>query len=155
MQELLTDTELDPAAAAFMSHGLRALAHIDGLHTSELALVEEFEHAMGIPPGDARKFDMQGGAVLPQSEQKEAFFRTLQLMALADGRVSAREREWMAKVGGELGISEERQDVLAVDARKYMLSSLAGVTAFREQAVAVGQSLGLSTEQIDEVLGGG
>lgn len=154
MQELLTDLELDPNAAAFMSHGLRALAHLDGLHTSELALVEEFERAMGIPAGDARKFDAQGSGALTGVPEKEAFFRTLQLMALADGRVSSREREWMAKVARELGLSDERQAVLAVDARKYMLSSLAGVTAFREQAVAVGHSLGLNDAQIDEVLGG-
>jgi hypothetical protein len=153
MRELLSDTELDPGAAAFMAHGLRALAHLDGIHTSELALVEEFERSMGVPPGDPKKFDPTGGGPLGDAAQKEAFFRTLQLMALADGRVSAREREWMARVAGELGIPEARQAELSVDARKYMLSSLAGVTAFREQAVSVGHSLGLTAAQIEDVLG--
>jgi hypothetical protein len=154
MRELLNDTDLAPDAAAFMSHGLRALAHLDGIHTSELALVEEFERSMGIPAGDHRKFDPAGGGPLADSAQKEAFYRTLQLMALADGRVSAREDTWIENVAGELGIAADRQKTLAVDARKYMLSSLAGVTAFREQAVAVGRSLGLSDEQIQDVLGG-
>ncbi len=153
MRELLNDTDLAPEAATFMSHGLRALAHLDGIHTSELALVEEFERSLGIPAGDPRKFDPSGGGPLADTEQKEAFFRTLQLMALADGRVSAREGQWIANVAGELGIEASRQEALAIDARKYMLSSLAGVTAFKEQAVAVGRSLGLSDAQIEEVLG--
>lgn len=152
MRDLLTDTDITPSAAAFMANGLRALAHLDGIHTSELALVEEFERSMGIPAGDAKKFDTADVGPLDDA-QREAFLRTLQLMALADGRVSARESEWIGRVASEFGVSAERQAELAVEARKYMLSSLAGVTAFREQAVAVGRSLGLSDAQIEDVLG--
>ncbi len=152
MQELKSDVAISQEAASYIAQGLRALAHLDGIHTSELALVEAFERAYELPPKDGKDFDPAGGGPLV-GEEKEVFLHTLQLMALADGRISGREAAWIERVSEQLEIDAARRNELERDAKMQMLSSLAGVTAFREQAVGVGRSLGLSDADIDDVLG--
>ncbi len=152
MQELKSDVALSQEAARYIAQGLRALAYLDGLHTSELALVEAFERAYELPPTDGKDFDPAGGGPLA-GDEKEVFLRTLQLMALADGRISGSEASWIERVSEQLEIDAARCKELERDAKMQMLSSLSGVTAFREQAVGVGRSLGLSDADIDDVLG--
>ncbi len=153
MIEIFADLDLSKDAAAYIAQGLRALAGCDGLHNNELALVEEFERGVGIDPTDADDFASAGGGPLESGEQREIFLRSLQLLALADGGISDREKEWINTVCADLGISGDRRDELAVEAKKYLLSSLKGVRAFRAQAIGVGRSLGLSEADIEEVLG--
>ncbi len=153
MIEFFGEVDLTPDAAAYIAQGLRALADCDGLHTNELALVEEFERGVGISPTDAADFSSAGGGPLSGAGQKELFLSSLQLLALADGRISAREAEWIDGVSADLGIADGRKDELAVQAKKYLLGSLAGVEAFKAQAVEVGRSLGLSDADIADVLG--
>jgi hypothetical protein len=152
MLQLFEELEITPESAAWMASGMRALAGCDGFHTAELALIDEFERGLGVDASAADDFDART-CPFDSEQEREVFVRSLQLMALADGRKSSRESEWIDRVCGCLGISDERKDALERDARKFLLSSLAGVTAFREQAVSIGQSLGLSDEDIDEVLG--
>jgi len=151
MLELFKDVDLTQEAAAWMAQGLRALASCDGLHTSELALVEAFERELGIDPTDPADFNATVSPLTGATEA-ELFVRSLQLMALADGRISAREEEWIAGVSGNLGVDAGRRAELAIESKKYLLSSLAGVSAFRDQAEGIGRSLGLSPEDIASVL---
>lgn len=153
MIEFFGEVDLNPDAAAYIAQGLRALASCDGLHTNELALVEEFERGVGIPPTDGADFASDGGGPLGDTSERELFLSSLQLMALADGRISSREAEWIDRVSSDLGIDADRREVLAVRAKKYLLGSLAGVKAFRDQAEDVGRSLGLSDEDIADALG--
>ncbi len=152
MIELFADVDLSNDAAAYIASGLRALAGCDGFHTNEIALVEEFERGVGIDPTSASDFQSAGGGPLKDDSERELFLSSLQLLALADGRISAREDEWITSVSSDLGIGEARRQELAVQAKQYLLSSLAGVNAFRAQAEAVGKSLGLTDAQIAEVL---
>jgi len=152
MIELFADLDLSKDAAAYIASGLRALAACDGLHNNELALVEEFERGIGIDATDAADFQSAGGGPLASGRERELFLSSLQLLALADGRISSREEAWIDGVCTDLGIAGGRRDELAIQARQYLLSSLAGVSAFREQAEGVGRQLGLTPEQIAEVL---
>ncbi len=140
MLELFKDVELSNEAASWMAQGLRALASCDGLHTSELALVEAFERELGLDPTDPADFSASANPLTGDTET-ELFVRSLQLMALADGRISA------------LGVADARRAELAVESKKFLLGSLAGVSAFRAQAEQVGRSLGLSDADIASVLG--
>jgi len=152
MLEMFEGLEISKESAAWMASGLRALADCDGLHTAELALVEDFERSLGLDPTDGTGFDARTSP-LGSDDEREVFVRSLQLLALADGQKSSRESEWLEQVCDCLGISAERQTALERDAKMFLLSSLAGVTAFRDQAVGIGHSLGLSQEDIDAVLG--
>lgn len=152
MLQMFEDLEISKESASWMASGLRSLADCDGLHTAELALIEEFERSIGIDPTDGADFDGRNSP-LGSDEEREVFIRSLQLLALADGVKSSREGEWIDRVCSCLNISDERQAALEREAKMFLLSSLAGVTAFRDKAVGVGESLGLSAEDIDEVLG--
>ena len=152
MIQLFEHLDISAESAAWIASGLRALASCDGFHTAELALVEEFERSLGIAKSNDDEFDA-GTSPLQSTEEREVFVCSLQLMSLADGRKSSREEEWIIGVCADLGVAEARRLELEIDAKKFLLSSLAGVTTFRAQAVSIGQSLGLSDEAIDEVLG--
>ncbi|MCP4869880.1 MAG: hypothetical protein GY898_14310 [Proteobacteria bacterium] len=152
MIELFADVDLSQDAAAYIASGLRALADCDGLHNNELALVEEFERGVGIDPTNGGDFAAAGGGPLSSDKERELFLSSLQLLALADGRISDREDEWINAVCSDLGITGDRKDELAVQAKQYLLGSLAGVSAFRPQAEAVGHQLGLTDTQISAVL---
>ncbi len=153
MIELFADLDLSKEAAAYIAGGLRALAACDGTHANEIALVEEFERGLGLEAADGDAFELASGGPLATDQEKEIFLRSLQLMALADGRISSREKVWIDDAAGGLGISDGRKDELAVEAKKFLLGSLAGVNAFYEQAYNVGRSLGLDEAAILEVLG--
>jgi hypothetical protein len=153
MLELFADLDLSTDAAAYIAQGLRSLAACDGTHANEIALVEEFERGLNLEPGDGDAFELADGGPLTTLAERELFMRSLQLMALADGRISTREKVWIDEAAGELGINDERKDELAVEARKFLLGSLAGVKAFYKQAFGVGLSLGLAEADIVEILG--
>ena len=153
MIELFADLDLSTEAAAYIAQGLRALAACDGTHANEIALVEEFERGLALDPTDGDAFDLAGGGPLTTTQEKELFLRSLQLMALADGRISGREKTWIDDAAGGLGIDDGRKDELAIEAKKFLLGSLSGVNAFYDQAYGVGRSLGLDDAAILEVLG--
>ena len=152
MIELFADLNLSEEASTYIARGLRALAGIDGLSNSELALVEQFEREAGIGATAGRDFSSEGGGPLETPEEKEAFLSSMLLMSLADGRVSAREEEMITELAAELGVPTARQIQLDRDARKYLLRHFAGVQVFRDQAVSIGRSLGLTPEEIASVL---
>jgi len=152
MLQLFEGLDLSPESAAWMAGGMRALAACDGFHLAELALIDEFERGLGLPPSDGDDFDARD-CPLESTEAREVFVRSVQLMSLADGRRSSLEDEWINRACSCLDISDERRTELEREAKKFLLSSLAGVTAFRAQAVGIGESLGLSAADIDEVLG--
>ena len=79
----------------------------------------------------------------------QAGVRTLHGIIRGDEGQVARKHEVEARAGCEVRLELE----LAVEAKKYLLSSLKGVRAFRAQAIGVGRSLGLSEADIEEVLG--
>jgi hypothetical protein len=151
--ELFADLNLSEEASTYIARGLRALADVDGLSNSELALVEQFEREAGIGPTSGRDFDVAGGGPLKSAKEREAFLSSLLLMSLADGRVSAREEEMIDALARELGVPSERQLELDRGARKFLLRHFAGVQVFRDQAVSIGRSLGLTPEEIAQVLG--
>jgi len=151
--ELFADLNLSEEASTYIARGLRALADVDGLSNSELALVEQFEREVGVGATSGRDFEIAGGGPLEGTGQKEAFLSSLLLMSLADGRVSAREEEMIDTIARELGIEASRQLELDRGARKFLLRHFAGVQVFRDQAVSIGRSLGLTPEEIASVLG--
>ena len=147
MLQLFENLEISSDSASWMSSGLRALANCDGTHDAEVALIEEFEKGLGLPPGDPSNFDARTSPLKSEAEV-EVFVLSLQLMSLADGKRTDSEQEWVERVCLCLKVSDRRRLELDREARMFLLSSLKGVTAFRHQAEAIGRSLGLSEEDI-------
>ncbi|MCO4773239.1 MAG: TerB family tellurite resistance protein [Deltaproteobacteria bacterium] len=151
MRELFSDVDINETEAAWIAQGMRALAACDGLAAAELALVEQFEHELGIGSTATDDFD-PAASPLRGDGQKGVFVRTLVLLAHVDGRVSSRELEFMDDVCSRLGVSGDDRAALEVDAKSFLLSSLSGVEHYRAQAEAVGRKLGLTDEQIAAAL---
>jgi tellurite resistance protein len=152
MRQLFQDVEINESEAAWIAQGMRALAACDGLSSAELAMVEEFEHELGIGSTATDTFDVATSPLRGEAQQG-VFVRTLVMLAHVDGRVSSREVAFIDEVCARMDIAPERRAALEVDAKKFLLSSLAGVEHYREQAEAVGRKLGLTSEQIDAALG--
>ncbi len=149
MYELADDIQLSPEAAAYIAMGLRGLAGSDGYHPSELALIESFERDLGLRPSNPAAFSLDEHP-LTKTEEFEAFLRTAHIVALADGRLSAREQEWLARAAVAFGISEERRNELAREARKFLLRTMVAVNP--GQGPAIGKMLGLSDAEVEEAL---
>ena len=152
MLEMFADLNLSEEASTYIARGLRSLADVDGLSNSELALVEQFEREASIGPTSGKDFSVDGGGPLAAGAEREAFLSSLLLMSLADGRVSTREEQMIDAMATELGIDADRRMHLDREARKYLLRHFAGVQVFRDQAVSIGRSLGLTPAEIASVL---
>ncbi len=152
MRELFEDVEINETEAAWIAQGMRALAACDGLSSAELALVEQFEQEVGIASTANDEFDPTASP-LRGADQEGVFVRTLVLLAHVDGRVSARELDFIEDVCERLGVDGGRREALEVSAKQFLLSSLAGVEHYRPQAEAVGRRLGLDDAQIAAALG--
>ena len=87
-----------------------------------------------------------------EAAQRELFLRSLVLLALADGSISDPEDQMIRAVAADLGLSDDNLTGITVEAKQWLLGSLRGVQAFREQAVRVGKGLGLSDAQIEAAL---
>ena len=151
MLQLFENLQISSDSASWMSSGLRALANCDGTHDAEVALIEEFEQGLGLPAGDPSTFDARSSP-LKSKDEVEVFVLSLQLMSLADGKRTDSEQEWLERVCLCLDVSDKRRIDLDREARMFLLSSLKGVTAFRDQAEAIGRSLSLSDDDIAEAL---
>jgi len=152
MRDLFPDADINETEAAWIAQGMRALAACDGLSAAELAMVEQYETELGIGSTATDDFDADASP-LRGADQKQVFVGTLLLLALVDGRVSSREVTFIDGVCEKLGVAPEKRAELEVNAKKFLLSSLAGVEHYRGQAESVGQKLGLTAQQIADVLG--
>jgi hypothetical protein len=109
----MTQSELTPQQAKAIAHGLHELAQTDGVHPAETRLVQEFfaaAHGESGAAGDgsvlaATPFDVaQAAQELATSELKSVFLQSCVLLAYADGRYSAAERDKVAAFAQALGI---------------------------------------------------
>lgn len=138
--------DLDAAAAHTIAAGMREVAEADGAHPEELALIDAFE--ADLPAG--------GGTVdldtLATPAAKEAFLKSLVLVAYADGGVSAAERAVIDRYAVALGADAPKLTSLYVEVASSLLSRFAGVTLWRDEVAAIGREMGLGDSAIDAAL---
>lgn len=138
--------ELDAAAAHAIAAAMRELAHADGSHPDEEALINAFEAEL--PPVQSASL-----ADVNTPEAREALLKSLVLVAFADGRMSDLERARIVRFAAEVGQTEEDVARATIDVAGAMLSNFEGVHVFREQVVALGRQLGLSDDMIGKIIG--
>ena len=159
MDELYEGIELTEAQATWITRGLLDLAHVDGIHEAERALITDFYTgeggtstlealaAQGFDPAEAAAALRAGGAKVV-----EAFLTSCYLLIYADGNHSDAERARVAAYGAALGLSPETQEDVHVKARMYILRSLAHITWSKEIVHQIGASMGLAAPQIAQAL---
>lgn len=137
--------DLPTADAAVIVSGMRLVAKADGnIHQRELAMIEELGE--GLPEADPH-------TPLQTAEARGLYIRTLGMLALADGAMSSYEMTAIRDLAKSQGLSNAETDDELRAAKRRFFEPFAGVRLFQDQAREIGRNIGLSPEEIDEVLG--
>lgn len=148
MRDLMSFVEIDDRAAGSIAAGMREMARVDGLeHPRELEMIALLESDLPGSASESVEID-----ALASRDAQDAFLKSLALVALVDGALKDSEAELIHRYGRELGRSEGEVGAVLKDVAEVMLSAFAGVTVFREQAMRIGQALGLADDAITAVL---
>ena len=137
---------LDASAARAIAAAMREVASADGDHPHELDLIQAFEAEL--PEGTSGDLSSLTG-----EPEKQALLRSLVLLALADGEMSAVERARILEIAARVGLGEEDVARASIDVAIAMLSRFEGVHLFRDKVVELGHSLGLDDATLDRVIG--
>ena len=143
MQELYEGIDLTPEQSEWIVRGLLDLAAVDGIHETERALITEFHASEGggetLTTLAAKGFDAKAAAGIFQTggaKVVEAFIISSYLLIYADA----------------LGVGAAALEELHVQARLYVLQSLAHILWNRDTVKQIGASMGLSDSHITQAL---
>lgn len=157
MNSLYEGIELDAAQTAMICRGLLDLAAVDGVHETEIALINDFYGGSGGGTQDLEVlanagFELTEAAAILKGDDAEAFLLSCYMLIYADGLHSDEERVRIGEYATALDISHGRLEELHVQARLYLLSVLAQTLKNREVVQAMGTELGLSADVISSAM---
>jgi len=148
MKQLMSKVpDIDTRAGAAIAAAMRVVAHSDGLHPREEELIVAFEQSMGTTASEEVDLDAIDSPAL-----KEAFLKSLVLVAFADGQISDEESACIRDYADQLGLGEPEVAKAISDVAAHLLSQLSGVKLYREQVVRLGRNMGLDELTIASVL---
>lgn len=147
MREIMQNpVDLDADAAHTIAAGMRAVARADGTHPKEEALINAFE--ADLPPGPT-EVDL---STLRDAAHKEAFLKSLVLVAYADGKVSDAERGVIEGYAAALGADTPSLTRVFADVASSLLSRFSGVQIWRHEVNEIGRQMGLADAAIEQAL---
>ena len=135
MKALMNPVELELRHVRLMVKGMMRVAHSDGAHPRELALIRAFYEGCRADVQGLAEFDdlanlpYEPGAakdVLDTPELKSAFLTSCFLVAYADGGVSDAEGKAIAEMGRELGVDDATVAETRERVKDQLLQQLTG-----------------------------
>ncbi len=140
--------------------GLIDLANSDGMHQAELELIEEFGRANDFAADEIERLSDEGfvpdeAKLHLTGETLDAFVTTCFVLAYADGQYSEEEAQRLAAYAQAFNYSEEKFDAAHVNARVFLISSLASEIRNHVLLREIAAGFGLNEEQISLALSGG
>lgn len=136
--------ELSEAEAAVIVAGMRMVAKADGdVHANELALIEELGKDLPLADPNTK---------LGSQDARRVYIRSLGMLALADGVLSSTEVALIRELAHRQGLTMEQVDGELRSVKRRFFEKFSGVVTFKDQARSIGEGLGLSSEEIDDVL---
>lgn len=147
MNQLMSAIDIDAATAHAIAAAMREVSRADGVHPAEEALIDAF--LADLPPEGAGKVDLDA---LADPAHREAFLKSLLMVALADGELNDAELGVVKGYATKLGVSDAALHTLINDVGSYLLSAFHGVHVFRDEVVELGHRLGLDDAAIDRAL---
>lgn len=140
-----SDVDLDASAAAAIAHGMRAVAQADGMiHQRELSLIAAFEAELpsdGVP------------GPLSDAASRQAFLRSLIMVALADGVITDQEEQVIGELCDAHGIGRGEVHTETLEVKRWFLQAFSGVHIFRDAVIRVAKDLGLPESEVDALRG--
>lgn len=129
----LPEIPLTQFQAEAIARGLFAIAHADGVHEREMALVASFWSETGGSDRALSELSRRDtitseelGAVLSTPELRRVFLKTALLLAFADGQVSSKESTLVRGYAKDLGLDAELS-TLEEQVKEYLLGQLAHI----------------------------
>lgn len=149
MKDFTPAVELTEKEAHHIGAAMRRISAADGIHEEEQRIIDEF--LSGVPGQVPAEVDFS----LFQAEPlRRVFLWSVALVALADGGISAEEKATLHDFAQRVGAGDAEVAAALRDVGCFLLSTFAGVRLYRDEAVRIGQGLGLSPEDIAQVLDG-
>ena len=151
---------MDRTTTEWFCRGLMDLANSDGLHETELELIQEFCTANQLSESDIERLNKQG---FDANEAKqylvgktlEAFMTTCFILAYADGQLSTLESERLSAYADALEYPAGDFEQAHVNARVFLISSIAKEIKNHGLLREIAAGFGLNEEQISTALSGG
>ena len=140
--------------------GLVDLANADGMHETELEVIEEFCRSsqlenVNIEALGAKGFDAAQAASVLAGDARDAFFTTCFILAYADGQMSDIESDRLKTYASAFDYDAAQFEQAHVHARVFLISSIAAEIKNHVLLAEIGRSFGLNDEQIKFALSGG
>ncbi|MGB0645940.1 MAG: hypothetical protein ACPGQS_02135 [Bradymonadia bacterium] len=160
MNEQFEHLNMSETQTEWFCRGLVDLAHADGLHETELEVIEEFCRSSQLDgvdlEGMARQgFDIAAAASALTGDARDAFFTTCFILAYADGQLSTIEADRLASYANAFGYEPAKFEQAHVNARVFLISSLAKEIKNHVLLAEIGRGFGLSEQQVETALSGG
>lgn len=142
----MTDSpDLSAEAARAIADGMRVVALADGeIHQLEMALIEGF--AVDIPTLEVVPED-----VIDSDALRDAYLRSLVMVAVADGQVSPVEEQVILQLAGAVGRDADAVSACIREVKLSFLERFAGVRHFAESVSQIAADLGLSESDVASV----
>ena len=150
----MSDTEslnIDKNTALAIISGMYEMAHVDNdFDSREKALILKFlEENTEL---SLEEFEALQDEEYELNKQFHEFFLTcITMVALADGKIKDSERNLLDSYINSLNFDGSSQEIIN-QVGYSALSQFRGVTIFREQAIGIGQALGMTMNVIEEAL---
>jgi tellurite resistance protein len=146
--EFFSETHLDHRAAEAIARGLFAVAHVDGIHPREAALIASFWIDTG--GGTDALAELERGATITAQElatalhgvERTLFLKTAILLAWADGKVTDAERRIDDGFARALGCDAAALGALEASVKEFLLSHVSHLSN-TEAAAKVARKLGV------------
>src|SRR5947208_2207094 len=129
--EFFEEIAIDAPQAEAIARGLYAVAAADGVHEREAALIASFYGEAGGTPRALAELERRElisaselAAALHTDKQRRLFVKTAFLLALADGAISAAERQRIGAFAAALGVAGEPLAQLEQSVKEYLLAQL-------------------------------
>lgn len=151
---------LTASETEWFCRGLVDLAGSDGIHASEMEIIEEF-CASGNLDQAAVEALMQKGFSASDAKAHltgdtlDAFMTTCFVLAYADGQLSDIERGRLESYAEDFGYGAEKLAEAHDEARQFLISSLAEELKNLALVREIGSAIGLSEDKINAALAGG
>jgi len=161
MKDLLGELDLQPDQATCIARAMWHVAEAEaGVHEKEREMIEEFyKMACGVVEDTteavtARPWDVdEANRLLDSTELKELMLSSCFLLGYADGRCSEIEKDVIASMAHQLGMSDALVAGVERDVKRLLLAPFEQITVFREAAYEIAaKQLGLSAQEVDELL---
>ena len=160
MLDRFEQLNMNQTSTEWFCRGLIDLANSDGLHETELEIIQEFCVANQLAQSDfealsTQGFDLDDAKAHLTGETLDAFMTTCFVLAYADGQLSDLESKRLSAYADALGYSAADFEQAHVDARVFLISSIAQEIKNHGLLREIAAGFGLNEEQISTALSGG